>query len=223
MSSKIGIISDVHATVEPVREALSIFKKRGIKTVFCLGDIAGYGEELSETVRLLEEAQCQSILGNHEVWYLEKSENENDSNAQYFKTLPRTIELTTEGKKLYFVHASPPDDDMNGIRLLDEKGDLLPGEKEKWLEQLNESHFDVLLVGHTHQVFHEKIGNKIVINPGSTKFNHTAMILSLPEMETELVSLSNQKPILSWNWSMVYKEKRTGNDEGNKTGNRGID
>ena len=53
MSYKIGLISDVHAAAKPVSEALSIFRKNNVDEVFCLGDIAGYGDELKETVQLL--------------------------------------------------------------------------------------------------------------------------------------------------------------------------
>ena len=40
----------------------------------------------------------------------------------------------------------------------------------------------VLLVGHTHQVFCEQLGNTLVINPGSTRFKRTCAILSLPDL-----------------------------------------
>ena len=70
MTTRIGLISDVHATPGPVAEALTCFKSRGVEQVFCLGDIAGYGEELEETVALLITHQCRAIQGNHEAWYL---------------------------------------------------------------------------------------------------------------------------------------------------------
>ncbi|HEC11905.1 MAG TPA: metallophosphoesterase, partial [Acidiferrobacteraceae bacterium] len=42
MPTKIGIISDLHATPAPVAEALSIFDQQGVDEVLCAGDIAGY-------------------------------------------------------------------------------------------------------------------------------------------------------------------------------------
>ena len=41
MSTRIGLISDVHATPEPVAEALALFKSQAVDEIFCLGDIAG--------------------------------------------------------------------------------------------------------------------------------------------------------------------------------------
>ena len=206
MAKKIGLISDPHACAAPVREALTLFKKNNVDHIFCLGDIAGYGEELSETVNLLKNAGCDCIMGNHESWYLDKHTGSMDQNAAYFQCLPTNMELVTEEKKIYLVHASPPDDDMNGIRLLNEKGKIIESEKKQWSSILENYDFDILVVGHTHQVFYEKIGNKLVINPGSTKFNHSCMILVLPEMKVEIISLSGKKPILSWNWSMMHNK-----------------
>lgn len=53
MTVKIGLISDVHATAAPVREALAILQREGVETILCPGDIAGYGTELELTVELL--------------------------------------------------------------------------------------------------------------------------------------------------------------------------
>lgn len=207
MSYKIGLISDVHAAAKPASEALSIFRKHKVDDIFCLGDIAGYGDELKETVQLLKEHNCKSIMGNHESWYIDKNDGVNDECYQYFSTLPKSIKLTIEGKELFCVHASPPDDDMKGIRLLDEKGNIITEEEKKWKDQLAVFDFDVLLIGHTHQVINQRLGSKLVINPGSTKFNHSCMILRLPEMSIELISLSNKNIIYSWNWSLLYNKK----------------
>ena len=40
----------------------------------------------------------------------------------------------------------------------------------------------------------------LVINPGSTQFNHTCMILTLPEMTVQTFALQGKDPVKSWNW-----------------------
>ncbi len=203
MTQKIGLISDVHATPAPVKEALSIFQKQGVDRIFCAGDIAGYGEDLAETISLMEESGCRSILGNHDVWYLDRHPKEKDADVvSFFNTLPYVLRLTIENKKLYFVHASPPQSLMKGIHLLDETGLIIPDQKEIWEDYLKDFEYDVLIVGHTHQVFAEKLGNTYVINPGSTVFNHTCAILSLPDMICQVVPLSGKTPISVWNWGI---------------------
>ncbi len=201
MSTKIGLISDVHATTAPLREALSIFQKEGVEVIFCAGDIAGYGEELHQTIELLIESECQIILGNHDVWLLNSLVDESEKWVQaFFKELPFVLALTVEGKHLYIVHASPPDSYMQGIILLDQYGMVLPIQKERWANYLEKFKYDVLVVGHTHQVFAEHLSNTLVINPGSTKFNHACAILSLPDMDVKIFPLSNRTPLKAWNW-----------------------
>ena len=47
LSTKVGIISDVHATPGLVEEALKIFRQQGKERLLCAGDVAGYGEALN--------------------------------------------------------------------------------------------------------------------------------------------------------------------------------
>ena len=116
------------------------------------------------------------------------------------------LDLDIEGKRLYMVHASPPRSYMDGIKLLDETGEIVPEQVLNWTEYLEGFDYDVLIVGHTHQVFSEQLGDTFLINPGSTKFNHTCVILSLPEMACQWYSLSNKSPLKAWNWGMQYQQ-----------------
>jgi putative phosphoesterase len=201
---KIGLISDVHATVEPLREALTLFRQNHVDTVICVGDIAGYGEELEQTVSLLIESECQVISGNHDIWYLSKpAPEEKKWIKDFFSTLPETLDFSADGKHLHVVHASPPHSNMNGINLLDGHGHVMPDRKALWQNFLEEFDYDVLIVGHTHQVFAERVGNILIINPGSTKFNHTCAILTLPELTVEVFPLSNKEPLKIWNWRQM--------------------
>lgn len=197
----IGLISDVHATPEPVEEAFSIFASKGIEQVFCAGDIAGYREHLQKTVALLKVNNCQTILGNHDLLYLDHHEDEpGNKEVEYFKQLPTTIEQVIEGKRFFMVHAQPPDKCNGGIKLLSKEGEVLADRVNLWAERLRTFYCDVLVVGHTHQVFAEKIGDTLIINPGSSVFNNCCAILSLPEMTVEMIALSGKEIQKAWNW-----------------------
>jgi len=201
VSTRIGLISDPHATAAPLAEALSLFKAAGVDGVFCAGDIAGYGSQLEQTLDLLIAADCSAISGNHDLWYVEDSTEEPETRTRtYLSNLPAVRELTIEGKRLYMVHASPPRSYMEGIKLLDAWGKILPDRKQEWSERLQGFEYDVLVVGHTHQVFAERLANTLVINPGSTKFNHSCAILELLGLEFELLPLPDKKVVKTWNW-----------------------
>ncbi|HEB56120.1 MAG TPA: metallophosphoesterase [Gammaproteobacteria bacterium] len=201
MTTKIGLIADIHAYAEPLTEALLLFNNEEVDLILCSGDIAGYGDELEQTVGLLIENQCQTVIGNHDIWHLEETLEEEKTPAEaYMEQLPAAREYFIEGKSLYVVHARPPLANRHGIKLLDEYGELVPEQVKSWAQRLEGFEYDVLVVGHTHQVFAEQLGRTLVINPGSTQFNHSCGILSLPDMQFELFALSNETILKSWNW-----------------------
>ena len=205
----IGLISDVHAAPAPVAEALAIFKNAGVDQVFCAGDIAGYHDELEQTVALLVESGCRSVLGNHDLLHLDHYDEEVDDKAvEYFRQLPYAIDVTIEGKRVYMVHAHPPDACHGGIKLLDRYGEIQPDRVVHWAEQLASFESDVLIVGHTHQVFAERLGHTLVVNPGSSAFNHSCAILSLPGMTVEMFPLSGKAIERTWNWGEYMIGKR---------------
>lgn len=206
MTTRIGIISDTHSSTRPLAEALDIFKAHNVDTIICAGDVAGYGEdELTPTIRLLEDNQCLIVSGNHDV-LTDPDIKQSAEIKHFFDSLPKSIELEIEGKSIYIVHASPPDQQHGGIKLLDKDGQLIDQQLHNWQQQLVNNAHDILIVGHTHQVFAEQIGDTLVINPGSTLYNHSCMILSLPDMSVTSYALQNKDIVRSWNWGLFFNE-----------------
>jgi len=148
------------------------------------------------------------VAGNHDQITVDMENcDQLEKIETFFKTLPLTLEFNVEGKRIYVVHAHPPDSQHGGIKLLDPQGHVYADRKADWQQQLENFDHDVLIVGHTHQVFVEQIGKVLVINPGSTQFNHTCMVLNLPDMHVETFALSNKQPVMTWNWGIFYKEQ----------------
>jgi predicted phosphodiesterase len=206
----IGLISDVHAMPEPLEQALSIFSHAGVSRILCAGDVAGYYENLPETIKLLKDNNCKTVVGNHDLQYLQQHEDtKENAESSFLKQLPATFETVIDGKRLYMVHAQPPDGCHGGIKLRGKDGIVMPDRVRHWSRVLQPYMYDVLVVGHTHQVFVEKMANMLVINPGSTAFNHCCAILQLPEMTVELFALSGKKIEPTWNWGeyMIYGKK----------------
>ena len=209
MNIKIGLISDVHATPAPLREALELFRRAGVAMVLCAGDVAGYGDDLETTAQLLIEGGCQVVIGNHDLWHLQRGDADPGGAVyRWLGRLPRRLELSVAGLQISMMHASPPDSLLEGIKLLDEDGRLLAGEQERWSDTLRTFPGDVLVVGHTHQVFAERLGHPLVVNPGSTRFNHSCAILQLPEQTVAFHPLGGRPLLPAWNWGREWRAGR---------------
>ncbi len=62
----VAIISDIHANLDALQVVLTDIDQRGIETIYCLGDIVGYGPNPCECVDLVMK-RCQwSLMGNHD-------------------------------------------------------------------------------------------------------------------------------------------------------------
>jgi putative phosphoesterase len=219
MTTRIGLISDVHSSPVELAEALQIFAEQQVDDIICAGDIAGYYDTLLPTIRLLVQADCKTIIGNHDQSWLEKNTPERkdvdgspDSSSassqdsseirSYLMQLPQTLELVVEGKRLFVVHANPPSEQHGGIKLRDRYGNIVTERKADWAQSLADFDHDVLIVGHTHQVYAELLGRVLVINPGSVPFNHSCMVLSLPDLRVETYALGDREITHCWNFSM---------------------
>jgi len=209
MSAKIGLISDLHAAVVPLREALTIFQGENVDLVLCAGDIAGYGTELNSCVELLLDRGARTILGNHDIWCLEDHDADlSEATKDFLGRLALTWKATLEGNRLLAVHASPPRSVSRGITLLDQYENILVEEKQRWALELAPYKLDVLIVGHTHQVFAEMLGQTLVINPGSTRFNHSCAVLRLPSREVQFFPLSGKTVRRVWHWGLMSGAER---------------
>jgi len=206
MASRIGLISDVHASPEILDEALRLFAAQRVDEIVCAGDIAGYYESLLPTIRLLAASNCKAIIGNHDQKWLEHNAVDGDAEIRaYLQQLPETLELEIEGKRILVVHANPPSEQHGGIKLRNRYGDLVDERKAEWAQKLADLDRDVLIVGHTHQVYAERLGKVLVVNPGSVPFNYSCMILSLPDLEVEIFPLADRDVIYCWNFGMLTR------------------
>lgn len=205
MATLLGLVSDVHATPGPLEAALTLLEDEGATRLICAGDVAGYGDELDATVTLLRDAGVMTIHGNHDRWCLERQEATSEASLAYLDALPAVIDESIEERRVYCVHASPPCSLMDGMRLLDETGKPLPAELAYWHERLLTLDRELLIVGHTHQLFAERLGDVLVVNPGSTLFNRSCAIVELPSLEVQLLPLPGETARPVWDWRGGWK------------------
>jgi predicted phosphodiesterase len=62
---KRAIVSDIHGNLEALQSVLADAREQGVDSVYCLGDIVGYGPQPRECVDVAMTFQL-SILGNHD-------------------------------------------------------------------------------------------------------------------------------------------------------------
>lgn len=129
-----AVISDIHSNLEALTVVLADIEKRGIETIYCLGDVVGYGPDPRECLDLIIEKTKWCVLGNHDfaVFYeptnfnygaeqasfwtrdaleTERKKQQRDGRWEFLGTLPmrRTLKIRLGGRLVIidFVHASP--------------------------------------------------------------------------------------------------------------------
>lgn len=169
---KIVIISDLHGN----HEALRTFSEE-YDELWVLGDLVNYGPEPRAVVNFVRANAAIVVRGNHDhsigydedprctPRYQKMAETTRRYTASvldpkqkdYLRQLPLYAELKRNNTRFYLCHAKPSDP-LYGY---------CPEDSREWPLELNRVDRDVLLVGHTHTPFIRRIGNRVVVNPGS--------------------------------------------------------
>jgi putative phosphoesterase len=63
---RIAVISDIHSNLEALRSVLSAVDQLHPDTVYCLGDIVGYGPYPNECIDLVRTRCSAVVMGNHD-------------------------------------------------------------------------------------------------------------------------------------------------------------
>ncbi len=61
-----AVLSDIHSNLEALTTVLNDIEKRRIKTIYCLGDVVGYGPNPRECLDLIIDRAEWCVLGNHD-------------------------------------------------------------------------------------------------------------------------------------------------------------
>jgi predicted phosphodiesterase len=117
---KAAIISDIHSNLEALLVVLKDIKKRRLKSIFCLGDLVGYGANPNECIDLCIKESKLIVAGNHDWAAVDKTDVStfNPVAAEAIKWTQEKInkdsvsklkglELTKKKDNLLLVHASP--------------------------------------------------------------------------------------------------------------------
>ncbi|MCE5339856.1 MAG: metallophosphatase family protein [Planctomycetaceae bacterium] len=72
-----AIISDIHSNLEALTTVLADIEQRGIKKIYCLGDIVGYGPNPKDCLDLVIQKTQACVMGNHDYAILYEPANFN--------------------------------------------------------------------------------------------------------------------------------------------------
>jgi len=179
---RIAIISDIHGNLEALKTVLEDIKKRGIDKIYCLGDIIAKGSHLQECVDLVRE-NCEVVVkGNCDLFFSREHDyneyNEkfvkvikyhkskmNEETMNYLINLPYCYEFYLSGRLVRLVHAHPEDiyKFVGNIDRLENFYSLfLPSENT-----ISQEKADILVYGHIHTPYVQKIYNRYILNAGS--------------------------------------------------------
>jgi protein phosphatase len=115
---KIAIISDIHGNIPALETVLNDIRERGIKRIFCLGDLVGKGPHPEKAVDICREVCEVIVLGNHDEftasgrkhpklpyinWHRERL---GKKRIEYLLNLPPTHDFIISGRKVRLYHSS---------------------------------------------------------------------------------------------------------------------
>lgn len=169
---RILVVSDIHGN----RAALDAIDEPH-DVCFCLGDLVDYGPEPAACIRWAMAHADYAVRGNHDhgvaqevpvrgeigFRYLTRVTRPDQWEAlaaeerTYLLQLPVMQRVTLGDLRFLLVHATPRDP-------LDE---YLLRDEAAWSRRLETVDADIVCVGHTHMQFKLKVGDKMVVNPGS--------------------------------------------------------
>jgi diadenosine tetraphosphatase ApaH/serine/threonine PP2A family protein phosphatase len=119
-----AVISDIHGNLEALEAVLNDVPEE-VETIYCLGDVIGYGASPDECCDIVRELGMPVISGNHDLavtdlgtdlnWFnplaaaavLWTREHLSEDNAEFLRTRPRTMQTDDA----LFVHGSVRDPD----------------------------------------------------------------------------------------------------------------
>ena len=173
---RIALISDIHGNKIALQAVLDDIAGIGVDQLVCLGDVATLGPDPTGAIRLLQEQNCQCIMGNHDEFLFSPSLIQTYTQApdvlesiewcqtqltsadlDFLRTFEATIELDI-GTKLSLFHGSPRSHMENILATTPAKelDEMIGGDRS-----------DILVGGHTHIQMMRQHRGLLIVNAGS--------------------------------------------------------
>lgn len=180
---KIAIISDIHGNLEALKATLKDIQKRKVDKIICLGDIIAKGVHPKECIELIRK-NCEIVLqGNCDAYFSKEHNNIeklpeqeqkrikwnqsliNKEDREYLLNLPFCHEFYMSGSLIRLFHATLTANNkaILNVDSIERKYQMfLPSENTQ-----SQNIADVVIYGHIHHPYMDKLYNKTIINVGS--------------------------------------------------------
>lgn len=176
---RVAFLSDIHANLPALRNALDDAERRGAETIVVAGDVVGSGPHPAEVIGLLRERNIPAIRGNVDRKVLQADKTAllrqllgeakqrqhawtvrqlGAAERAWLAELPAERQLEYVGLTVRVVHGSPRGDTDYVYPSITGRG---------LRSKLGEDRPDVLVCGHSHIPFTRRVVGVRVINCGS--------------------------------------------------------
>ncbi|MEO0565491.1 MAG: metallophosphoesterase family protein, partial [Chloroflexota bacterium] len=175
---RIDIVSDIHAYLPSLQDALNHFKQEEVAHIICAGDLVDGGRDGEAVVSLLRQRQIPCVQGNHDrdafghqAWIRRSLRASGETShpfrltsetTAYLSGLPTKVDLEFKGVTICLAHGTP---DSNTIYTFPD------AEADHFHEVASATNAEVIVLGHTHTPICVQYGARWVMNPGSTYMN----------------------------------------------------
>jgi len=175
---RLGLLGDIHGNALALSAVLRAVVRCEVDALCLPGDFVGYYYEPDKVFNMLQGWTLYAVRGNHEDMFLECLTDPMavekyrlrygsglncairllpSTDTDFIRRLPRTLLLELDGKNLLLAHGTPWDTDCY----------LYQDTEPALWDKVAEKAYDYIVLGHTHHRFVKRLGNTLVINPGS--------------------------------------------------------
>ena len=192
---RLGVISDIHAQVDRLKETLRLLKDCDL--ILCAGDINDQSRFDGQTVELLFDRGVLAIKGNNDFAacrnpLIQKrfAGKPEESWLESLAALPEHRVLTIDGARIGLFHGSPWDEPGR-----DYFHYVFP-EMSRDIDRVADAGFNLVILGHTHRPMRVQRNGTLIINPGSCGCGNppSFAVIDLASREVEFRSLQTEVP-----------------------------
>jgi putative phosphoesterase len=178
----VAVITDIHGNLPALQATLARIEELGIDSVFCGGDLVGYGPHPNEVCALIAARDIPTIYGNYDYAIARDEEDcgcayvtphdrelgqrsvewtlahTSQDSKDFMRDLPFDLHVQVSDVDIHLVHGSPRK--VNEYLFEDKPASLY--------ERLAAAESDpVLVFGHTHKPWVHEYGGVLFVNCGS--------------------------------------------------------